>query len=91
MVTAVVSCIVIFDAVKQFQNNICSYFFMFKEGLEQKGQPPSPTKSKAEQPEDLHDDAEGRWPDSFSELVINFAFGGKGLLSILGKELENLH
>ncbi|KAK2531772.1 O-acetyl-ADP-ribose deacetylase MACROD2 [Columba guinea] len=29
------------------------------EGLEQKGQPPSPTKSKAEQPEDLHDDAEG--------------------------------
>nr|XP_005515835.2 O-acetyl-ADP-ribose deacetylase MACROD2 isoform X1 [Columba livia] len=30
-----------------------------REGLEQKGQPPSPTKSKAEQPEDLHDDAEG--------------------------------
>ncbi|XP_055582134.1 ADP-ribose glycohydrolase MACROD2 isoform X1 [Falco cherrug] len=29
------------------------------EGLEQKGQPPSPTKSKAEQPEDLQDDAEG--------------------------------
>ncbi|KAM6367973.1 ADP-ribose glycohydrolase MACROD2 isoform 1-T1 [Alca torda] len=28
-------------------------------GLEQKGQPPSPTKSKAEQPEDLKDDAEG--------------------------------
>ncbi|XP_074006407.1 ADP-ribose glycohydrolase MACROD2 isoform X1 [Numenius arquata] len=28
-------------------------------GLEQKGQPPSPTKSKAEQPEDLQDDAEG--------------------------------
>ncbi|XP_074673346.1 ADP-ribose glycohydrolase MACROD2 isoform X3 [Strix aluco] len=29
------------------------------EGLEQKGQAPSPTKSKAEQPEDLQDDAEG--------------------------------
>ncbi|KAM6404638.1 ADP-ribose glycohydrolase MACROD2 isoform 12-T14 [Pluvialis apricaria] len=29
------------------------------EGLEQKAQPPSPTKSKAEQPEDLQDDAEG--------------------------------
>ncbi|XP_071661789.1 ADP-ribose glycohydrolase MACROD2 isoform X3 [Patagioenas fasciata] len=29
------------------------------EGLEQKGQPPSPTESKAEQPEDLQDDAEG--------------------------------
>ncbi|KAM6207586.1 ADP-ribose glycohydrolase MACROD2 isoform 4-T4 [Sarcoramphus papa] len=29
------------------------------EGLEQKGQPASPTKSKAEQPEDLQDDAEG--------------------------------
>ncbi|XP_051469267.1 ADP-ribose glycohydrolase MACROD2 isoform X2 [Apus apus] len=29
------------------------------ERLEQKGQPPSPTKSKAEQPEDLQDDAEG--------------------------------
>ncbi|XP_074944378.1 ADP-ribose glycohydrolase MACROD2 isoform X3 [Phalacrocorax aristotelis] len=29
------------------------------EGLEQKGQPPSPTKSKAEQPEDLQGDAEG--------------------------------
>ncbi|KAM6271222.1 ADP-ribose glycohydrolase MACROD2 isoform 4-T5 [Spheniscus humboldti] len=29
------------------------------EGLEQKGQPPSPTKSKAEQPEDLQDNAEG--------------------------------
>ncbi|XP_065691245.1 ADP-ribose glycohydrolase MACROD2 isoform X2 [Patagioenas fasciata] len=28
-------------------------------GLEQKGQPPSPTESKAEQPEDLQDDAEG--------------------------------
>ncbi|XP_029817534.1 ADP-ribose glycohydrolase MACROD2 isoform X2 [Manacus vitellinus] len=28
-------------------------------GLEQKGQTPSPTKSKAEQPEDLQDDAEG--------------------------------
>ncbi|KAM9017573.1 ADP-ribose glycohydrolase MACROD2 isoform 5-T7 [Ara ararauna] len=28
-------------------------------GLEQKGQPPSPTKSKAEQPEDLQDDAKG--------------------------------
>ncbi|XP_074944391.1 ADP-ribose glycohydrolase MACROD2 isoform X14 [Phalacrocorax aristotelis] len=28
-------------------------------GLEQKGQPPSPTKSKAEQPEDLQGDAEG--------------------------------
>ncbi|KAM6404637.1 ADP-ribose glycohydrolase MACROD2 isoform 11-T13 [Pluvialis apricaria] len=28
-------------------------------GLEQKAQPPSPTKSKAEQPEDLQDDAEG--------------------------------
>ncbi|XP_054675933.1 ADP-ribose glycohydrolase MACROD2 isoform X1 [Grus americana] len=28
-------------------------------GLEQKGQPPSPTKSKAEQPEDLQEDAEG--------------------------------
>ncbi|PKU34466.1 o-acetyl-adp-ribose deacetylase macrod2 [Limosa lapponica baueri] len=28
------------------------------EGLEQKGQPPSPTKNKAEQPEDLQDDAE---------------------------------
>ncbi|XP_054050011.1 ADP-ribose glycohydrolase MACROD2 isoform X3 [Rissa tridactyla] len=28
-------------------------------GLEQKGQPPSPTKSKAEQPEDPKDDAEG--------------------------------
>lgn len=64
---------------------------MFKEGLEQKGQPPSPTKSKAEQPEDLQDDAEGRWSDSFSELAVNSAFWGKGLLSILGKELENLH
>ncbi|XP_064002228.1 ADP-ribose glycohydrolase MACROD2 isoform X3 [Pogoniulus pusillus] len=30
-----------------------------KEGLEPKHQPPSPTKSKAEQPEDLQDDAEG--------------------------------
>ncbi|NXF33131.1 MACD2 deacetylase, partial [Nyctibius bracteatus] len=30
-----------------------------KKGLEQKGQAPSPTKSKAEQPEDLQDDAEG--------------------------------
>ncbi|XP_074773937.1 ADP-ribose glycohydrolase MACROD2 isoform X3 [Athene noctua] len=29
------------------------------EGLEQKGQAPSPTKSKAEQPADLQDDAEG--------------------------------
>uniref|UniRef100_A0A8C3L8H1 Uncharacterized protein n=1 Tax=Chrysolophus pictus TaxID=9089 RepID=A0A8C3L8H1_CHRPC len=29
------------------------------EGLEQKGQPLSPTKCKAEQTEDLHDDAEG--------------------------------
>ncbi|XP_050749372.1 ADP-ribose glycohydrolase MACROD2 isoform X4 [Gymnogyps californianus] len=29
------------------------------EGLEQKGQPASPTKSKAEQPEDLQNDAEG--------------------------------
>ncbi|XP_052640083.1 ADP-ribose glycohydrolase MACROD2 isoform X3 [Harpia harpyja] len=29
------------------------------EGLEQKGQPPCPTKSKAEQPEALQDDAEG--------------------------------
>ncbi|KAM6355294.1 ADP-ribose glycohydrolase MACROD2 [Podargus strigoides] len=29
------------------------------EGLEQKGQSPSPTESKAEQPEDLQDDAEG--------------------------------
>ncbi|KAM9562261.1 ADP-ribose glycohydrolase MACROD2 isoform 4-T6 [Guaruba guarouba] len=28
-------------------------------GLEEKGQPPSPTKSKAEQPEDLQDDAKG--------------------------------
>ncbi|NWX18578.1 MACD2 deacetylase, partial [Aegotheles bennettii] len=28
-------------------------------GLEQKGQPPSPTKSKAEQPEDLQDNTEG--------------------------------
>ncbi|KAM9271686.1 ADP-ribose glycohydrolase MACROD2 [Morus bassanus] len=28
-------------------------------GLEQKGQPPSPTKSKAEQPEDLQGDGEG--------------------------------
>uniref|UniRef100_A0A6G1RUX2 MACRO domain containing 2 n=1 Tax=Hypotaenidia okinawae TaxID=2861861 RepID=A0A6G1RUX2_9GRUI len=28
-------------------------------GLEQKGQPSSPTKSKAEQPEDMQDDAEG--------------------------------
>ncbi|NXH75902.1 MACD2 deacetylase, partial [Hydrobates tethys] len=34
-------------------------WFMFKEGLEQKGQPPSLTKSKAEQPEDLQDDVEG--------------------------------
>lgn len=58
---------------------------MFKEGLEQKGQSPSPTKSKAEQPEDLHDDAEGRWPDSFSELVINFAFGGKVYSQFLAK------
>lgn len=33
---------------------------MFKEGLEHKGQPPCPTKSKAEQPEALQDDAEGR-------------------------------
>ncbi|NXP47587.1 MACD2 deacetylase, partial [Heliornis fulica] len=28
-------------------------------GSEQKGQPPSPTKNKAEQPEDIQDDAEG--------------------------------
>lgn len=52
---------------------------MFKEGLDQKGQPPSPTKSNAEQPEDLQGDADGRWSDSFSELLISFAFGGKGL------------
>lgn len=49
---------------------------MSEEGLEQKGQPPSPTKSKAEQPEDLQDNAEGRWSDSFSELLISFAFWG---------------
>lgn len=52
---------------------------MFKEGLDQKGQPPSPTKSKAEQPEDLQGDAEGRWSDSFSELLISFAFWGERL------------
>lgn len=56
---------------------VCFFFLMFEEGLEQKGQPPSPTKSKAEQPEDLQDDAEGRWSDSFSELLINFLFGGE--------------
>ncbi|KFP67387.1 hypothetical protein N322_03317, partial [Cariama cristata] len=37
-----------------------------------KGQPPSPTKSKAEQPEDLQDDGEGRWCDSY--LMNNFSF-----------------
>ncbi|NWQ92143.1 MACD2 deacetylase, partial [Burhinus bistriatus] len=41
------------------RSHINFFFFMFKEGLEQKLQPPSPTKSKAEQPEDLQDDAEG--------------------------------
>lgn len=50
---------------------------MFKEGLEHKGQPPCPTKSKAEQPEALQDDAEGRWSDSFSELLISFTFWGE--------------
>ncbi|KFQ75043.1 hypothetical protein N335_04724, partial [Phaethon lepturus] len=42
-----------------------------------KGQPPSPTKSEAEQPEDLQDDAEGRWSDSGSSvccLMNNFSF-----------------
>ncbi|KAM6082157.1 ADP-ribose glycohydrolase MACROD2 isoform 5-T6 [Chlamydotis macqueenii] len=34
------------------------------EGLEQKGQPPSPTKSKAEQPEGLQNDAEDSPKDS---------------------------
>lgn len=50
---------------------------MFKEGLEPKHQPPSPTKSKAEQPEDLQEDAEGRRSDSFSELLISFAVWGE--------------
>lgn len=50
---------------------------MVKEGLEQNVQPPSPTKSKAEQSEDLQDDAEGRWFDSFSELLISFAICGE--------------
>ncbi|KFO65430.1 hypothetical protein N302_14340, partial [Corvus brachyrhynchos] len=42
------------------------------------GQPPSPTKSKEEQPEDLQDDAEGRWSNSFGSSVFclmnNFSF-----------------
>lgn len=42
---------------------------MFKEG-----QPPSPIKSKEEQPEDLQDDAEGRWSNNFSGLLINSHF-----------------
>ena len=63
---------------------------MFKEGLEQKGKPPSPTKSKAEQPEDLQDYAEGRWSDSFSELLTDFAFWGKRF-TLNSREVDNFH
>ncbi|KFP28928.1 hypothetical protein N325_12285, partial [Colius striatus] len=39
-----------------------------------KGQSPSPTKSKVEQPEDLRDDAEGRCDSSVCYLMNNFSF-----------------
>lgn len=68
-----ISHMIIFDTVKPFHSNICNYFFCLFKGLEQKGQPPSPTNSKAEQPEDLQDDAKGRWSDAVSELLISFA------------------
>lgn len=45
------------------------------------GQPPSPTKSKEEQPEDLQDDAEGRCSNSFSGLLINSHFEQKFVLN----------
>lgn len=63
---------VISDTIEPFPNNVFNlYFFMFKEG-----QPPSPTKSK-EEPEDLQDDAEGRWSNNFSGLLINSHFEEK--------------
>lgn len=71
--TVVVSYMVISDTIEPFPNNVFNlYFFMFKEG-----QPPSPTKSKEEQPEDLQDDAEGRWSNNFSGLLINSHFEEK--------------
>lgn len=68
---------VISDPMKPFPNNVCNLqCFMFKEG-----QPSSPTKSKEEQPEDLQDDAEGRWSNSFSGLLINSHFEEKFVLN----------
>lgn len=84
-----ISRVVKFDMITPFQNNIFNIFLLYCKGLDPKGQPLSPTKCKAEQAEDLQDDAEGRWSDHFSELLLNFTSWGKGWCWALeGKKME---
>ncbi|NXC65752.1 MACD2 deacetylase, partial [Anhinga anhinga] len=56
-VDRIIFCVFLEVDYKIFKKKMGEFFPL--EGLEQKGQPPSPTKSKAEQPEDVQGDAEG--------------------------------
>ncbi|NXL08007.1 MACD2 deacetylase, partial [Mesembrinibis cayennensis] len=58
-VDRIIFCVFLEVDYKIFKKKMGEFFPLGRCRLEQKGQPPSPTKSKAEQPEDLQDDAEG--------------------------------
>ncbi|NXF51056.1 MACD2 deacetylase, partial [Oceanites oceanicus] len=59
-VDRIIFCVFLEVDYKIFKKKMGEFFPLGRyKGLEQKGQLPSPIKSKAEQPEDLQDDAEG--------------------------------
>ncbi|NXK90341.1 MACD2 deacetylase, partial [Formicarius rufipectus] len=58
-VDRIIFCVFLEIDYKIFKKKMGEFFPLGRCRLEQKGQTPSPTKSKAEQPEDLQDDAEG--------------------------------
>ncbi|NXE76037.1 MACD2 deacetylase, partial [Cochlearius cochlearius] len=59
-VDRIIFCVFLEVDYKIFKKKMGEFFPLGRcKGLEEKGQPPSPTKSKAEQPEDLQGDAEG--------------------------------
>ncbi|NXT56898.1 MACD2 deacetylase, partial [Pluvianellus socialis] len=58
-VDRIIFCVFLEVDYKIFKKKMGEFFPLGRYKLEQKVQTPSPTKSKAEQPEDLQDDAEG--------------------------------
>ncbi|NXM04877.1 MACD2 deacetylase, partial [Tyrannus savana] len=58
-VDRIIFCVFLEIDYKIFKKKMGEFFPLGRYRLEQKGQTPSPTKSKAEQPEDRQDDAEG--------------------------------